>query len=282
MRLFPNPSRNTLRFSLIALCWMGVVPLSATAADPIRVAIYDHSEGKARYLKVLARILGDNDVFHVDNLSPAQIRKGALNQGYHVLIMPEGSGSYQSSQLKETGRENIKEFVRNGGGYVGICAGSYLASSHFDWSLGLLNAEMVDAEHWARGNGQVKLHLTPAGQAALKSSKADLEVYYAQGPLLAPGSAADLPPYESLAEFTSEMAEKGAPSGVMVGTTAIARGEFGKGRVFCFSPHCESRGGPNYMVVNAVLWAAGQEDRETPTRLESFVPTPEPVSQPQP
>ena len=47
------------------------------------------------------------------------------------------------------GRRAILDFIKNGGGYVGICAGVYLASSHYSWSLGILNAKVVDGEHWA-------------------------------------------------------------------------------------------------------------------------------------
>lgn len=239
------------------------------AEDLICVAVYDHSTGTAKAPKALRRVLGDETTFVIKKVTPEDIRQGALDEGVDLLIMPGGSGSLQSKKLEETGREKVKEFVRNGGGYIGICAGSYLASSFYDWSLHLINADVVDREHWARGTGQVDLALTPAGRALLMNSTPEVEVYYGQGPLLAPGSSTELPPYETLAEYAGEIAKKGAPTGVMIGTTAIARAEYGKGRVVCFSPHCEVTGGPNFMVVNAVLWATKNEDREIPSRLES-------------
>ena len=45
----------------------------------------------------------------------------------------------------------------------------------------------------------------------------------------------------------------------MKGTTAAARGVFGAGRVFCFSPHPEKTPAETgAMLHQAVRWAAGQ------------------------
>lgn len=45
--------------------------------------------------------------------------------------------------------------------------------------------------------------------------------------------------YETVATFETEIAKNGASEGVTKGTTAIAKGTFGNGRVKCFSPHPE-------------------------------------------
>ena len=63
-------------------------------------------------------------------------------------------------------------------------------------------------------------------------------------------------PY-ALASYATEMRKNDAPPGVMKGTTAIARGKFGKGRVVCFSPHPEKTPGRETFLQAAVEWAAG-------------------------
>ena len=45
----------------------------------------------------------------------------------------------------------------------------------------------------------------------------------------------------------------------MRGTTAIARGHFGKGRVLCFSPHPEKTPGREPFLQAAVRWAANAD-----------------------
>ena len=67
------------------------------------------------------------------------------------------------------------------------------------------------------------------------------------------------PDYESLAIFETEIAKNGAPRGVMAGTSAAVRSHFGKGRVFCFSPHPELTDGLHHLIPLAVQWLAAQQ-----------------------
>ena len=228
--------------------------MADSPSTPIRVAVYDHSDGSANGPKNLAKILVPKAGFAMKVVTPQDIRDGVLKD-YDVLIMPGGSGSKQSAMLEETGRENVKKYVESGGGYVGICAGSYLASSHYPWSLGIINAKVWDRSHWARGTGSVELELSSSGGEVLKSKKKVLDCYYGQGPLLVPDNQPNLPGYEVLATYGSEIAKKGAPEGAMVGTHAIVRSMFGNGRVMCFSPHPEKDGEPNAIMVEGVRWA---------------------------
>ncbi len=225
------------------------------ASNTIKVAIYDHSEDTANGPKNLMQFLTLESGFQCQRLRPEDIRSGRLDE-FEVLIMPGGSGSKQAEMLEAKGCEEIRKFVDSGGGYVGICAGSYLASSQYSWSLDLINARVWDRAHWARGTGTVTIGLTTAGDQFFKQQDSTLDVYYGQGPLLVPGDNAELPQYEVLASYNSEVASKGAPVGAMVGTHAIVRSQFGNGRVICYSPHPESSGGPNGLIVVGVRWVA--------------------------
>jgi putative intracellular protease/amidase len=248
-------------FILGILATVTAVSWAAVRADeqsvPLRVAIYNHSDGTAKAPRALMKFLTDAAGFKCREVKPDDVRDDCLKD-FDVLIVPGGSGSKQAEKLEPVGREKIVEFVRKGHGYVGICAGSYLATNDYTWSLGLLNAKVLDRAHWARGTGPVKVTLTPAGKAALGEKADELDVYYGQGPLLAPGGKAEPAAYEPLATFATEIAKNGAPKGVMPGTTAIARGTFGAGRVICFSPHPEVSGGPNHLVAAGVKWAGGR------------------------
>lgn len=225
---------------------------------PIRVAIYDHSDGSAKGPKNLLRFLTLENGFSARQVKPEDIREGILGQ-FDVLIMPGGSGSSQASRLEPSGHDAVRQFVQEGGGYVGICAGAYLASAHYSWSLGLINARVWDRSHWARGTGTVTIELSSNGQRVLQNGGSSLDVYYGQGPLLVPGTHPGLPRYEVLAVYASEIATKGAPTEAMVGTHAIVRARFGSGRVICFSPHPETATGPNHLMSAGVRWAAGRD-----------------------
>ena len=257
------------------------------AAEPLRVGVYSHSTNEAKaasIVRVFTRILTKEKGYDVQRVKPEEIRAGGLTN-LNVLIMPGGSGSKQATNLETSGREAIQQFVENGGGYVGICAGAYLASSHYPWSLNLINAMVIDRQHWARGKGNIILILTETGQKALGHPEKEVEVYYGQGPLYGRGTNDTLPPYEELAVYKTEVAKEnvppGVPMGVMPGTTAIARTEYGKGRVICYSPHPEKVFQPVYhLIENGVRWAAGKEP--IPVSEEEWSKRPKPGKPEQP
>ncbi len=252
------------RFPVLVLAGMMSCLAAAEESPALRVAVYvDAGAGASREDVITA--LATDPAIAVTRLKAADIREGRL-AGFDVVIQPGGSGSRQGGTLGEAGREAIRQFVAGGGGYVGFCAGAYLATNDYDWSLRLIDARVLDRKHWARGKGPVEVRLSPAGRAMLGAEGEMVTVHYAQGPLLARREWPDreVPAYESLGLFASEIAEKGAPSGIMVGTTAIARAAFGRGRVFCFSPHPELTEGLAGFVPRAVRWAAGAGDPAAP------------------
>ena len=250
----------------IVLCVLFLSSCLGYSAEPMRIGVYSHSTNStkaAQIVGIFTNILTPEKGFQIQRVDPAGIRSGVLTN-LNVLIMPGGSGSKQATNLEASGREAIQQFVKNGGGYVGVCAGAYLASSHYPWSLNLINAKVIDREHWARGKGNVILTLSPLGEKVLGHPESEVEVYYAQGPLYGRGTNDTLPAYEELAIYKTELAKEnvpaGVPMGVMPGTTAIARGEYGKGRVICFSPHPEKPFQPIYhLIENGVRWAAGKD-----------------------
>lgn len=231
--------------------------LADDAADrPIRVAIYDDTGGGGAGPGNIERCLAGADAFVTQRVTAEQIRAGVLER-FDVLVQPGGSGSRQAATLGGEGRQIVRTFVADGGGYLGICAGAYLASADYTWSLGLLDARVVDRQHWARGTGEVQVRLSPAGRQLLGAQEEIVTIYYGQGPLLAPAGNDEIPDYDPLAVYETEIAKKGAPTGVMKGTTAAARGTFGSGRVFCYSPHPEKTEGLDGYIRQAVRWAAG-------------------------
>lgn len=248
----------------VAFC---VCASSAQAAEPVvRVAIYTDGGISSKGPPNLERCLPEGKGFTTERVKAADIRAGALEK-FDVVIFPGGSGSKQAAALEESGREQVRKFVKAGHGYVGICAGAYLASADYTWSLHLLDAKVLDRKHWARGNGDVQLSISPGGREFLNVGAEPVTVRYAQGPLLAPADKAEIPDYETLATFQTEIAENGAPKGVMLGTTAAARGTFGRGRVFCYSPHPEAKGDLDHYIQAAVRWAGTSEkDRTAATK----------------
>jgi len=241
-----------LRFTLFLVLIACSIAQAQEPASHVRIAIYDDTGASRSREDVIKRLI-DVPEFRIDRLKATDIRAGKL-KGYDILIQPGGSGGEQGKTLGEDGREQIRSFVRDGGGYVGICAGAYLATNDYSWSLHILNAKVIDKKHWARGVGEVELSLTAEARKRLKHPNERFEIHYHQGPLLAPGDDDKLGKFEPWGIFESEIAKNGAPEGVMIGTAAIASGRFGKGRVLCFSPHPELTPGLEKMLPAAMFW----------------------------
>ncbi|MCA9070517.1 MAG: hypothetical protein KDA84_16410, partial [Planctomycetaceae bacterium] len=228
--------------------------------DTIRLGVY-HDVGVGRSVNDLLDVLKGLERVSVQTLDANDVRSGALAD-LDLLIHPGGSGSKQGRHLGEEGRSVIRQFVEEGGGFIGLCAGSYLASADYDWSLHLLDAKVIDRKHWNRGQGTVDIEMTDAGRELLHMEFKSLSIHYAQGPLLAPANRPDLEDFRTLATFETEIARNGAPIGVMKGTTAIAFGRYGHGRVLCFSPHPEKTNGLEFLVNSAIKLVSRSPDCE--------------------
>ena len=229
--------------------------LSFSQSFPIRVAVYDDNGGSDQGPANVEMSLADTLQFTTTRVNAKDIRDGSLNK-FDVVVQPGGSGSKQAKNLEPSGVDSIRQFVQRGGGYLGICAGAYLATAEYDWSLHILNAKVIDRAHWNRGKGDVVIRLTEQGKKFFDLTSDTLTLNYAQGPLMAAAGVDSLPPYVELATFVTEIAKNNAPFGIMFGKTAIAQVEYGNGRVFALSPHPEKSEHLRGMVARSVQWLA--------------------------
>jgi len=237
----------------------------------IQAAIYDAGGTGGSGVEKVTRILkqaqdsDSNSVFSVQNVGPADIQSGVLEQ-FDVVIFPGGSGSKEAAAIGEDGCQAVIEFVENGGGYVGICAGAFLASAKYDWSLALVNANTFTGNReipgegvksmWFRGSGTVEMELTDEGRVILGDMPGHLDVGYANGPILSPAGKEGLPEYVPLAYFRTEISLWEPQEGTMINTPAIVASEFGEGRAIAISPHPEGTAGLEPLVQRAVAWVS--------------------------
>jgi len=251
-----------LAFSTSSSLQAEKLQLGFDTSKKAKVAIYCHADGKSRGAVALNTFLLPENGFEAVVVTPEEIQAGILEeQKFDVLIMPGGMARAQATKLGENGRENVRQFVNDGGGYVGICAGAYLSTTYKPWSLGLVNARVWDLSHWARGTGMVKLCMSESGCDVLNVPTRSVETYYGQGPLLVPGTDPNLPGYDVLATYETEIAKKGAPVEAMIDAHAIIRTMYGAGRVICYSPHPEKEWGPKTLMAHGVRWASGVDEK---------------------
>ena len=95
---------------------------------------------------------------------------------------------------------------------------------------------------------KLRVELAEEGEKIFGKMPGPFHVLYANGPIIEPSQSETLPSYEPLAMFRSEVAENGTPGGVMTHSPAITAGQYGAGRVICFSPHPEQSEGLEVLI----------------------------------
>ena len=228
-------------FALVAILILwGATSIVAQEVEQneLRVAIFRDSGVSDVCANATLEILNATPNFKAAYVSSKDIQNGVLND-FDVIFFPGGSASAQRKALGDEGWKNLWNFLENGGGYVGTCAGAYLALYSETRREGrLINAELQEGE-WERGEAILEIELTEEGREIFGDFKGTLSIAYQNGPIFHPADYAKLPSYRVLAFFRSEIAENNAPKGVQVNSPAIAVGEYGDGRVVIISPHPE-------------------------------------------
>jgi putative intracellular protease/amidase len=137
---------TALVFLPAAWAWGLEAPASSRPGESakIRVAIYCDQGGLKSAAQIEKCLKVQPERFRWKRVTAEEIRQGAL-RNYDVVVQGGGSGSKQAKTLDRAGCDALRKFVENGGGYLGICAGAYLATADYDWSLHILNRPVLSA-----------------------------------------------------------------------------------------------------------------------------------------
>ncbi|KAJ3270237.1 biotin holocarboxylase synthetase [Terramyces sp. JEL0728] len=182
-------------------------------------------------IKVLKKLLCNSyDVIPVD---PATLINSPFEESTSLIVMPGGRDLLFLESLGNKGINKIKNYVKNGGKYLGICGGAYFACNRVEFELGRHLYEVV---------GDRPLQLCPAvargcivkgfeyntekGSAAVEIKTADdtLKVYVNGGPSFHLSESSDA---TVLARYT------------LNNEPAIVETTIGKGKSIVLGPHLE-------------------------------------------
>ncbi len=106
------------------------VEVRAMIKERSKILIY-YDEGCAStfdLLRVLGNYFGPKGLRVHRTTAEAIIKQNALNEEVAALFIPGGAATPYMNKLRVLGNEKIREYVKNGGIYFGICAGAYYAS----------------------------------------------------------------------------------------------------------------------------------------------------------
>lgn len=177
----------------------------------------------------LVNLFGTTNVPYVISSDIAQ-----LTDDYDVLIVPGGTARLYQKLLGEKGIASIRDFVANGGGYLGLCAGAYLASANDITGTKNIGIGLLPVRYSLYGHGaniRANVTLTDARtNVVYKTSYHNGAVYQSD----------QLPSnVTTLATITDTDSSNPKFHDFLVNKATIVTGSFGKGRVILCGPHIE-------------------------------------------
>lgn len=183
-----------------------------------RVCIYSGNGAvKARDVALALNKLG---IQH-RGISRREVMSGEI-QNCSVLIIPAGHTASMVKTLGTEGFNRIRAFVSKGGGFIGICAGAYIAADTVEIlghpeGLGIIDIN----NHRKSGKYLCKISITKPGHPICKGNEGRIRVWYQNGPDIEAGAEVEV-----LARYTN-------------GAAAVVSSMYKDGRVVVFSPHPE-------------------------------------------
>lgn len=165
-----------------------------------------------------------------------------LLQEATVWLQPGGRAKQQILNMTDLAKNQIRNFVAQGGGYVGFCAGGFLATEEFGW----IDEENPKNSFQAKGLGllpgdsryfdEFDSELTPRYLAKILNTSwlsSPRSIYWELGPYF-DYSTTGKGNIESVAFYQTN---HGVPR---MDRAMTVRGQYGKGRVFVTAVHPEA------------------------------------------
>ena len=226
-------------------------------AAPLKVGVYaDQGPGGIGAVEWF-RLVDESPEMELHLLDGAAVRAGALD-GLDLLVMPGGSSIDEFKSLGTNGVERMRAFVRNGGGYVGTCAGCCLLMD------GPKNRARMMPWNSSGSEGHTMfptINLNAKGAKALGLKEGPHVMRYHGGPFLQPTTNVIADAHmEIWGTFDAEATFKGRinQKKKMYGSGAVVGGTYGKGRVFVTSAHPEYFNGTLYIIEAALKYVTGR------------------------
>ena len=253
------------RFSMILALVLAATLFGCKAPDagrspkPVRAAVFvdggARNIGAFRWLEITGM---SPDMVSVP-VDGAAIRAGALDN-VDVLVMPGGNSVAESKSLGADGREKVKKFIREGGGYIGTCAGCCLMMQSSK-----CHPDMLGILPWtfgpSGGHADMLVEFDSSGASYTGVKKGTYRLRYAEGPVPVPSENSDpLADIKVVATYASDVNSVSAkPREPFTGKPAAFAGTYGKGRIFVTAVHPESDVEDHDILRKAFKFLAGAD-----------------------
>lgn len=232
------------------------IPAQTAPSEPIAVGVFDGYGGAQTCIWETVAALQLDPEMTVRTITTSDIANHVLDS-LDAIVIPGGGGKRQYMNLGARNQQRIKDFIADGKGAVGICAGAYLFSNTPGYSCIAVNgAQAIDIEHDNRGHGMAKFTLNEEGEKIFPelSGYDTCYVIYYEGPVFVKNNT-DTLDYKTLAIMESDVHEEGnAPANMTNNKPFFIANSYGKGRIFSSIAHPEATPGMMWLIPRMVRW----------------------------
>lgn len=247
-----------MKTRLLTLAVAAMATLGMFAA-PVKVGVYVDLGAQSNglcYWEMLTALSPDIEVSYLDAKG---IADGALDK-VEVLAMPGGSSILEFETLRKAGAdEKVRDFIRNGGGYVGTCAGNCIVLNENKRLR--LTPYAREASSGRHGTALLTLKFNARAKEMCGIRPGAHAVRYSGGPVMKPGKPVEGANIETIAVYDCDLVcsygTNTSRIAAMKGAPAAICGTYGKGRLFAIATHPEYRADTLDILEGAFRYVTG-------------------------
>lgn len=177
------------------------IELNKTVDSIATIAIYSDQgvwEESVKATRKMFQWMG----YEVELIDANYINKKELDN-FEILCFPGGDMFQYAQDISSEGKDDIRNFVSDGGGYIGICGGAYFASEKVVWQenelpmtpLGLFSGTAkgpIDEIITYPDYSMCEVNIVDSTHPVTKSEPDSVSVLYYWGPVLIPDKDNDI------------------------------------------------------------------------------------------
>ena len=221
------------------------------SAKELKVGFFVDDGSRGGGVFKVARLLYYAPQLDVTMLDGKDIRDGKLDN-LDLLVIPGGSSATQFKMMQASGAAKVREFVKKGGNYVGVCAGFHCTLNRPD-RIALLPYVYLNKTSGAQAT--LTININEKGAKILDVKPGRYNVTYSQGPISKAGKKWEHGSAEVLGIYLNSVGLAGRKHYDYTGHPAILFGNHGKGKVVATSFHPENNV-VNHCIFNGMIYAA--------------------------
>lgn len=238
-------------------------PAKPYTGKQLRAGFYIDKGSRGGGVLNLARLLHYSpQIKEVVYLKGEDLVKGKL-KGLDMLVMPGGSSQLQMTSMTPAGVKALQDYVRNGGIYVGICAGFHITLNRPERAQLMPYTYIKEA---VGNRGDALIEFTPEARKLLNIDTTKIFVRYSRGPI-ARKAQWNKGTCKTYAVYKSSVSPLNRLGKSFYGTPALIGGTYGKGKLIASSFHPEGKTA-TYHIFSGMVYAV------TGVKLTPKIPRP--------